>query len=170
MAATYNSGTNTIEVTGTVDMEDVYSAAHGGNWYDSNADPVVESPVLGMYFLRANLNIGDGSTVTIMVSTNECVWFYGSNLYEVKANATLSIGPVGGSHGVNGSAWFLNGVLQNPVTYPHESDVRQGVRYGDNALRVGMLSQGGGMKREKADPMQEEDLIMSMIEMFLQDK
>jgi hypothetical protein len=67
--------------------------------------------------------------------------------------------------------WHLE--LQDPApspVYPHTSDVRQGVRYGEDSARIGVLTTGGGDIKKEVDPMREEDLIMSMINMFLQDK
>jgi len=104
MAITYSIG-NPIVVTGTVDMEDIYNAAYTNGWVDSNGDPVVESPVEGMYFLRVNLEIGDGSTATTLSSLNEMVYFDDGVTLNTNDNATVTLGQLVEGIGNSGSSW-----------------------------------------------------------------
>ena len=62
-----------------------------------------------IYLIHEDFEVGDGSTSTTITSLNEMVIFDEGSNCEVKANATLQIGAVNDSFGVNGSAWILSG-------------------------------------------------------------
>ncbi|KKK58856.1 hypothetical protein LCGC14_3040210, partial [marine sediment metagenome] len=63
----------------------------------------------GVYKTDADLDIGDGSTSTYLTSTVENVIFVGAAVVEVHAAATLQIGALTDSWGVDGSSWHLGG-------------------------------------------------------------
>ena len=59
------------------------------------------------YQIDSNVNFGDASTSTVFQSQNEQVYFLDGAVFIVVANATLTIGALVGSYGINGSFWSV---------------------------------------------------------------
>jgi len=87
MAITYDSGSNTITVTGSATFADIQTANDNGSWG-------VCTHTGDFYLIEANLVIGDGSTTSNLTDSNLQIQIGTSDKnvgFTVKANATLSL-------------------------------------------------------------------------------
>lgn len=70
-----------------------------------------------IYLIHLDFEIGDGSTPTTLTSLNEMVYFGDSKAFAVRISATLSLGAVVGSDGVNGSYWNIDPDVETKILW-----------------------------------------------------
>ncbi len=75
---------------------------------DITFDNVSVRKVTGGFDIRADLDVGDGSTSTYFTSLNESVYFEDGYVPSIKAAATLQMGELAGDWGEHGSYWSFD--------------------------------------------------------------
>jgi len=117
MAITYDAPSNTITVTGYSEvtpatMADVYAADVAGGW-----GVVTEVVADGMYFIQANLQVGDNINATYFIlQANEVMRLADDVILTVLDYAHLQVGALENDRGKNGGVLILGAMSVATVT------------------------------------------------------
>jgi len=101
MAISWNNSTK--EITGTGTMKDVCTAINDSSQMEAlvAADGNGE---YGVYQVKGAVHIGDDSTSTTITSKNDIIFIdTGIDAFDIKDNASLILGELAGSYGIDGS-------------------------------------------------------------------
>ncbi len=71
------------------------------------AAAITEIVAGAMYLIEAEIEFGNGSDSTYFTSLNEMIYFADGETFDIKALATLQLGALQDSFGINGSVWSV---------------------------------------------------------------
>ncbi len=111
-----DTGKTTLRIEGTdssVTWNDVANAGAGSVAVDGGGteDPsffVTEHDANDLYQILKDIQFGDGTNALIFYSKRETVFFDAGKGFTIKANATVELGELDVSYGINGSRWSID--------------------------------------------------------------
>jgi hypothetical protein len=117
---TFDTGNNRVYVRlsdssdpNATDMRKHYA------WDGSGSGPNIMTETVEdeIYLIHLYLQVGDGSTATTLISTNEYVSFDSGVNFEIKVSATVTLGNPSGDYGDSGSFWYFRFTAQSLICW-----------------------------------------------------